>query len=268
VCDVDVLIPTNKAAIAVNLLKRSGWIAESNPSVPERLMPVRHSLGFKGPTGLNVDLHWHLLLECNQADADLDFWRDPIAIQIDGVTSFALNTTSQLLHICAHGAAWSKVPPLRWVADAVTVMRKSPVKIEWRSLVHLAQTRSLVLPLRETLKYLRANFDAPVPSFVIERLAALPLSRLEVIANRVKTRPPDAVHPLLSLRYNYHLFLRSSNPCGFHDKFFGFADYLKHFWALDHVSQVPLYAIGRGLKRAWSRMVWQRAQSRRFDKNV
>ena len=33
--DVDVLIPTKKAASAVKLLKRLGWIAESKPSVPE-----------------------------------------------------------------------------------------------------------------------------------------------------------------------------------------------------------------------------------------
>ncbi|MBI4773678.1 MAG: nucleotidyltransferase family protein [Deltaproteobacteria bacterium] len=267
-CDVDVLIPTDKAAVALKLLKRSGWTAESNPSAPERLIPVRHSLGFKGPTGLNVDVHWHLLLECNQADADLYFWQDPNAIQIDGVTSFALNATCQLLHICAHGAAWSKVPPLRWIADAVTVMRKSPVEIKWKSLVHLAQTRSLVLPLRKTLKYLRANFDAPVPVFVIDQLEALPVSRLERIGAKVKTRPPDDIHPLLSFCYNYHLFLRSSNPSGFHDTFVGFTNYLKHFWALDRLSQVPLHAIGKGLKRAWSKMVYQRAQRRSLDRHA
>ena len=151
--DFDVLVPTRQSLEAITLLKSLGWTPKWD--LPEKYTSLRYSQPFRGSGDRELDFHWHILSRNPAADADDDFWEGAHAINIQGVPTLTLNPTDQLLHVCVHGAAWDEVPPLRWVADAMMILKVAKSEIDWSRLLSQARKRQLVIPLRETIAYLR-----------------------------------------------------------------------------------------------------------------
>lgn len=127
--DIDVLVPTNRAVEAISLLKEMNWT--TNAESPERLISLVHGMDFHNASGQSIDLHWHVIHECRQEDADDDFWESAVSVKIENVQTLALCPADQLLHVFAHGVRWSEVPPFRWVADAMTVINSSQSEVDW-----------------------------------------------------------------------------------------------------------------------------------------
>jgi hypothetical protein len=61
---------------------------------------------------------------------------------------------------------------LRWAIDSVSLMRSEGASI-WEPFLKSAAYSGLALPLLHLMAYLKRNLEAPVPSSVLERLAAL-----------------------------------------------------------------------------------------------
>jgi hypothetical protein len=57
--DVDVLVPIGRTREAIEALREAGWQADHED--PLAWTEVHHSLGFAGPGGGNMDLHWFSL---------------------------------------------------------------------------------------------------------------------------------------------------------------------------------------------------------------
>ena len=144
--DLDVLVPTPAAPAAQQVLQDHGW----SPRFRWSALGVRmtHAAVFDGTHEAPVDLHWHVFAECCRPDADASLWERSIAIEIGGVPTRALSPADQLLHVCVHGDKWVHVPGIRWVADAVTVMRAAAV-IDWEHLVQEATRRRFVVDVYE-----------------------------------------------------------------------------------------------------------------------
>ena len=83
----------------------------------------------------------------------------------------ALNPTDQLLHVCVHGFTATEVVPIRWIADALTILRTS--QIDWSRLAELARHLSVSIPLATTLRFLRDTFPTPIPARCWEQLASI-----------------------------------------------------------------------------------------------
>jgi hypothetical protein len=77
--------------------------------------------------------------------------------------------TDLLFHVCAHGLQWSWTPQIRWIPDALTVLRSS-AEIDWERLLNLAALAEMNVRLHHALGYLRERFEAPVPVTVLGRL--------------------------------------------------------------------------------------------------
>src|SRR5262249_7855886 len=93
-----------------------------------------------------------------------------------------------LLHLCAHGALWHRPPVLRWVADAVTVIRAEPA-LDWDRLVAGARRRELSRTVGDALDYLASRMRAPVPAEAIDHRPRTRTSRRERAARRGLSRP-------------------------------------------------------------------------------
>jgi hypothetical protein len=243
--DFDLLVPTNQARKAIELLVSMGWTP--NVDHPERLIPVRHGVGFVDAKGRALDLHWHVLQECCQPNADADFWACSVPVTIGDVPTLALNPTDQLLHVCVHGLVWNAVAPLRWVADAVVILGAAHADIDWQRLVAQARKRRLVLPVRHALNYLRKALGATIPRETLSALAKEPVSRRERLEYRAMTRPPGI---LGELPLYWHRYLRLSGAPTFGHALLGFPRYLQHTWRVASPWQVPLYAASVGIRRA------------------
>ena len=185
--DFDVMVRVKQTRAAIDLMKKLGWnpIPRSPEALTESYLSIVNSHGFTHNSGRECDLHWHLFPEGCQADADNDFWDQSVPFHVHGVSTRSLAPTDQLLHVCVHGAEWNPIPPLRWVADAMMIMKTS--LIDWDRLIAQAQKRLLILPLRDTVDYLHHQLSAPVPPEILQSLYKMQASRLERAEYKYKT---------------------------------------------------------------------------------
>lgn len=178
--DIDILIAKEQLPIAVTFLLNAGWqqfgtrFDLANPDHLRRW----HALSFIHPMGMNLDLHWSFIQE-NSSGLDQAVLQG--AQQLP--TGFYVpNPTDLFLQTCVHGVKYSPVPLIRWIADAMTILRQS--EIDWKRLIDLARTAHICMPLRFALEYLVEQFAAPIPKAVVQELQAHPSTRLEQLEYR------------------------------------------------------------------------------------
>ena len=202
--DFDLAVPISQATQAMDLLERSGW--QSQFSVPQKRIPIRHSTSYDNAEHLHIDLHWHILGECWNFRRAEGFWRRSVPVTIGGQATRTLDATDQLFHVCAHGVEWQEVPPMRWIADAMIILQAAPLEIDWDRLLQSVETHRLGLPIYDGLSYLQRKFRAPVPGSILKRLRLRPATEIERFGYRVRTEPitqPTTGEILRQLRYEY-----------------------------------------------------------------
>jgi hypothetical protein len=172
--DVDLMVPSARAAEAFALLERRGWR-------PKRWRPAEigpafysfcHAMDFESPDGCRVDLHWHALIQCCHPAADEPFWKGASPFDFLGVEALAPAATEHLLQLCVHGIVCSPTPGVRWVADSLLLLRAEAV--DWPRLAALACRLDVAPYLGAALGYLRVEWDAPVPDQTLRALADSP----------------------------------------------------------------------------------------------
>lgn len=246
--DADVLVHSHQAEQAMELLAKQRW-KPLRFMQPQMRIPIVHSTPFEDDGGRQLDLHWHLFWECFNAGEDDDYWNNAIPLEIGGVQTLALSPTHQLLHTCWHGARWNEVPPIRWVADAMTILNASAAQIEWPSLLKMAQKHRIVLPVKDSLAYLKEKFGAPVPDDLLKSLAAVRISKMERENYEVTLNPmaPPTTGKILRMLYYDYRWLSSSTSSRI--KTLAFAKHLQARWNIDHLWSVPLYMSMRMARR-------------------
>jgi hypothetical protein len=220
--DFDLLVRPESAREAIERLRQWGW----KPSLdhPELLTEIRHGEEFVGADGQSIDLHWNLLQECCAPGSNEDFWNHAIPCEIDGIRCKALCPADQLLHVIVHGARWSLVQPVGWVADAFMTIKAARESIDWERLMRQVRSRGLLAPVRPALEYLRVRMDAQIPESVVEELGSLPVPFLERLEHGVKVRPRPLVGTLPVLAFDYLRLSRGRAPL---KRMSGFVSYLK-----------------------------------------
>jgi Uncharacterised nucleotidyltransferase len=249
--DADVLVHAPQAEPAMEVLAKLQW-KPFRYLQPLMRIPIVHSTPFEDSGGRQMDLHWHLFWECFNASDDDDYWRNATRIQIGGAQTLALDHTDQLLHVCWHGARWNEVPPIRWVADAMAILDAAAADIQWRSLLQKAQRHRIVLPVKDSLEYLKNRFDAPVPDSVLKSLSAVRISKVERENYELTLNPmaPPTTSKILRQLYYDYRWLTSSTSSRF--KTLAFAKHLQAKWEIDRLWHVPLYMSMRMVRRVFT----------------
>lgn len=246
--DFDVLVPAEQATSSIRLLHKLGWVPmDFEPD--ERYISVSYSHGFEDKAGRQFDLHWHLFSQCREAHADDDFWEQAVLREFHDVPARVLCLTDQLLHICVHGAHWNVTPPFRWVADAIMLLKRSPDGIDWNWLIGQAQKRRLVLPLLDTLNYLKETFDAPIAPEALKRLKDIYVPGIERMEYRIAVNPPTPWTAMLDLWCQHS---RLTGNEGLPSRMAGFPSFLQKIWGVS-LWKLPLHGLCKTLS-------WQRKQ--------
>ena len=178
--DFDILVPEEHGPQLVRQFVQEGWVPDCIPaSAPQTdyFFRFRHVVDLAHPQEGTVDLHWHVILEATYRGADLHFWEGSVPLQVKSVTTRALNPADQLLHTCLHGYPYNPMPSIRWIVDAVTILRTSTV--DWERMVRVAGDLRVTIPCAEALEFLNREFDACVPQQAISSLAACPVRASE-----------------------------------------------------------------------------------------
>ena len=248
--DADMLVHAHQAEQAMELLQRVRW--KSVRTEPQTYIPIIHSTPFEDDGGRQLDLHWHLFWECFNANDDDEYWKNAVPVQIGGMQTLALNPTDQLLHTCWHGARWNEVPPIRWIADAMAILAASSAQIEWPSLLKKARRHRIVMPIKDSLQYLKSTFDAAVPDTLLESMSAVRISKIERENYEVSLNPLAAPTTTKILRQLYYDYRWLSSSTSSRVKSLAFARHLQAKWNIDHLWNVPLYVSMRMVRRLLS----------------
>ena len=226
--DFDVLIHTDQAMPAIRLLQKLGWKPkEFEPH--EGYISVSYSHGFEDASGREFDLHWHVFTQCREAHADDDFWEKAVLTKIHDLPTNALNPTDQLLHICVHGARWNETPPFRWVADAIMILNNAGNEIDWNRLALQAEERRLILPLLDTLRYLRDIFQAPIPLEIIGKLQRVQVPYVDRMEYKIIASPPTKWTAILDLWCQHARLTEKTNALR---QFITFPAFLQRIWGI------------------------------------
>ncbi len=230
--DVDILVPSAKVAAATDLLIEAGFTPLDNGSALGALLQFRHSLPFRHRDGMEIDLHWHVLVEDTGPGDDDGFWQRAIDFDFFGVAARTLSAEDHLLHTIAHGS-WGSLntTPLHWITDAVYLLRRFP-GLDWERVVCEAESRRLSFLLQRALRYLRDAVHAPVPDAVLQELesrAVLSAERLEYWFKRQgPMRTPLGRAPHVWFVYERMCRRRAQRPTPL-----GYLRFLKGFACLD-----------------------------------
>jgi hypothetical protein len=204
--DIDLLVPREEANRAISVMGEILRPKQPALASEDRIL-VEHGTAWVDGSGNEADLHWYSLW---LSSPDSDFWSGAVPIEVDGVRSLTLCPTDHLLHACAHGAAWHPEVALRWVTDAVTLIR-SPDGIDWDRLVSQARAREVTLTIADALAYLRSSFGTEVPAEVVSRLRSEPTSLSTRASRRAQTRPPT-VAGVLSTHWDRYRRVKRLDP--------------------------------------------------------
>jgi hypothetical protein len=244
--DVDVLVRTERAREAAEVLCRSGWTQAVEPGLPYQ-MPITPGTLYLDGEGGRIDLHWHSLWA---PSAEHDFWDAAVPIELGGAPALAQCPADHLLQVCVHGVWSGERQPVRWLADATIVLRSAGSQLDWDRLVDRARARSLTLPVAAALRYLRSVMAAPVPAEVVRSLEAAPRGLAEAAAHWARSSPPTRTRRAVLLTDNYRR--RRALPPGPSrpESLAAYAGaYARTAWGIERSRELPVTAARRLARR-------------------
>jgi hypothetical protein len=196
--DIDVLVPLKQARLAIEILQKAGW--KSPVPLTELDLIYGHAIQLSNNSRKEFDLHWRPFNGCRD-EYEKDFWDGAIPLKLANVNSLAPNPTDMLFHTIIHGVAWNPIPPIRWIADAITLINSDDFTIDWQRLINMAQKHYFSLRLKKGLQYLHDIFYPNIPPNVIKTIINLPVSYLEKIEYRfmIRDRENENSSPLAAL---------------------------------------------------------------------
>lgn len=204
--DFDALVPTADAAVALRALLREGW--QPSQPAPAALISAYHGTGLRSADGFDFDLHWNLLDEAPESDADAPAWDAALPFDVMGVATQRLCASDLLVVVCAHGTHWSARSPVIWVADALAVLRTEGSRVDWARVAMMAQRWHVAMHLSETLDYLARRWAAPIPAATMAALRGVRTTRADRRAYALLTRMPSALDYLRRPWVRYRLRTR------------------------------------------------------------
>ncbi len=252
--DLDILIPPEKAELAISLLQSVGWKAQKHFN--KIYIPIHHANAFThNESGIEMDLHWHLIGQRCDKELGKLFWEHTPETKLGTTHCKTLQATDHLFHTLVHGTAWNTVAPIRWIADAYWLINHN--EIDWDRLSKVSQKLQMVLPIRDTLHYLLERFEVKVPEKIISELKDYhcpPWQIKEYRAWNQQTRGFFGVLPLLWVRHSQANSTQSTLA-----RSWGFIRYLKQWYGFDHSAQIPAHLIKKTIRK-----IKKNLQGRRF----
>ncbi|MDP1573714.1 MAG: nucleotidyltransferase family protein [Coxiellaceae bacterium] len=165
--DVDILIPRDQIKEAVALLLKLGWSLISNKKTLDVLLNMIHAVTLTNAAGDQIDLHWTIFSESIFDEKLRHLIVSSEEIKSSGMpcTVFVLSPEDHLIHTLYHGLKYSEVPLIRWIADAVTIIKNTPY-FNWVYFLAQASTAGITFVMQQGIVYLEGQSFIAVPEFV------------------------------------------------------------------------------------------------------
>ena len=184
----EIVVPPDTVDETIGTLNNMGWRAE--PASPRQGNPSFRTwaagLRFVNGQKQVLWLRWHGIPDIPCAHLDADFWTNAIPFDLESASAHTLSPTHHLLRSCQTAGTHNLIP----LADAAMLIRQG--EIDWSTLVRLATTYELTLPVHATLKILADSLGLPIPNHVLPTLAEVNPGWLNRQAQRATWTDPTS----------------------------------------------------------------------------
>jgi hypothetical protein len=255
--DLDVLVPRRDALRAIGWLLGRGWTAAdgrvarrlaiffrtdgASAAEAEARVLQREGIGFV-QGAIDLDLHWRVLHHRGWPGADEAFWEGAVPATVGAARTRMLNATDSLLHVCEHGSRWNQVPPIRWIADAVTILGAGEAAVDWDRLVRRARELQVASTLAAMLGYLREAFEAPVPAACLAALRAVRPTWIERLERRAAHRQACELPFVLRIWLEH---VQATRGRGWPRTLASLPRHLQYAFDLRRLSELPSFVVAR-----------------------
>ncbi|NQV03093.1 MAG: nucleotidyltransferase family protein, partial [Bacteroidia bacterium] len=225
---LDILIPFSKARFTVNLLIENGWKLYYPQYLEYNLRYGRCAM-FVDSENTELALHWHPIFEAHGNIVEEDFWSFAIPLNIAGVETKTFCSTDHLFHTIVHGLHYNPEPPIRWIADAYTLINRQDSAIDWDRLMRNTIKFRVHLQINEALNFLVTRFYVRVPGTMQHDLGQIkPTYTNRLVYRYAMTIGDQSPQSLKQKLYSvYAGFLRQTIKPGFWSQHFDFVRYMR-----------------------------------------
>ncbi|NOY98889.1 MAG: nucleotidyltransferase family protein [Chloroflexi bacterium] len=238
--DIDFLVREENAQTAIDIIRKLGWQPKAEHAAD--FNPTAHAVMYHDGKGHYIDLHWYSLTQALTGKHEAGYWERSLDAKIDGIPVRCMGMTDQLIHTCVHGIRWNPIAPIRWIADAAVIFENKGQPVQWEHLVAHSKNLHVTLPMLQGLRYLKTEFNMPVPDYVLRSLENAPVSYQEKWHYQLSVRKNLPVFGGFILQVvRYWAYQRKQYP------FPGFLRYLQRKWGVRYLWQVPF----EGVLRIW-----------------
>lgn len=261
ITEFEILIPAEHIPTAQNTLCHAGWlekidtVRQNNPG--GMILSLRSSPVHSSPTGYEFKINRRPSIYGVLENESAELWRNSISIDIRDLPVQVLDPTDRLFDTCTENVFWKQQADFRWIVDAWMLISKEGSGIDWLRILDQAQERHLVLPIRDTLRYLQEKLNATIPDEILKNLFTAPIPKNNQKEYSTLTNPIGLVGRAQKRWHLYQRYIEINSP-GTAPSIIGFLNYLHYVWGLDTIWQVPtrlvekiFYGLGRvssGLK--------------------
>lgn len=239
--DIDVLVDPDTFDEAALQLERTGWQRRSVD------VPGNHAVEYRRGE-FSIDLHRQHCRELRVAGTPMSGWRDLEVVEArrvlpGGRRPRILGPTDSLIHTIAHGTENRRPVNIRWVVDAVRILRAGGV--DWTLLMSRVRAYEIAPLVHDALRFVEDVSGVELPPSVIDELAAEQVSRFAQwrlwafhefprTDGRLGGLPLTVSRMLEHTRGETAWGVVRSTPA-----------YLRRVWGVEHVWQLPGVVIGR-----------------------
>lgn len=167
--DVDLVVHRAQAFDALAVLEGAGWriandgVAALARARPKDFLAMQCALPLLNRAGDQIDLHWRMVAECARAEGDARFWTHAQPLILGNVTALRPSPTDLLFHTLVHGLKPDPLPALRWVADAMQILRVDGDGIDWDAIGKLADMARVRARLGAAIHFLGQEMRVQLP---------------------------------------------------------------------------------------------------------
>lgn len=228
--DMDILVPLSERDHAIEILKNKGFDFK-HPHLVEHSLEFGHGISLVNADNTEVDLHWHFTGYSHGNIKEKELWDKVIPIEVGGVQTNSLSHTDNLLHTIIHGIRRNHEPPIRWIADAISIINSPEISVDWHRLLSFASKLRVSLQLKKSLLYLKDHFDAEIPREIIDWINGYEPTYVErvVFKHGEKIGDADIETTIVDRAYSmYARYLRHTSREGLFSIHLGLVGYVAH----------------------------------------